>query len=282
MTSTHHAIHPGVPTGVIGVVHLPPVPGDPRAGADATPDAVLSFALRDAESLAAGGVDAVIVENFGSTPFSRGTAADPAPPHQVAFLAVATRAVRDAVNVPVGVNCLRSDASASVGIARATGATFVRVNVHSGAYVTDQGVIEGEAPRTLAYRRQIHADDVALCADVLVKHAAPLAPLAPDEAAHDCVDRGLADAVIVTGAATGAPVSEALLVEVAGGAGDAPVLIGSGLTPDNADSLAPHAHGAIVGTWLKRDGALRAPVDVERVRRLCDAARGSFRAPPAL
>jgi hypothetical protein len=271
---------PGLPRGIIGVVHLPPLPGDPRCPAGTRAEAVLDFALRDADALAAGGVDGIVVENFGSTPFFKGTAAQPAPPHQVAFLAVASQAVRARFDGPLGVNCLRNDACASLGVALATAADFIRVNVHVGAYVTDQGLIEGEAARTLAYRRRLGAEHVAIYADVLVKHAAPLAPLPPPQAAHDCVDRGLADALLVTGDATGAPVSVDLLREVRQAAHPAPVLIGSGLTPESAPLLAPEAHGAVVGTWLKRDGDVRAPVDPDRVQRLCCAVRPHLRPLP--
>jgi membrane complex biogenesis BtpA family protein len=143
--------------------------------------------------------------------------------------------------------------------------------------VADQGVIEGEAAATLAYRRSLNAEHIAVCADILVKHAAPLAPITPRQAARDCVERGLADAIIVSGAATGEPVTADLLEEAQRGAGDGPVLIGSGLTPDNAPTLAPRAYGAIVGTWFKRDGNVHAPVDPERVKRLVGVVSGMFR-----
>jgi hypothetical protein len=174
-------------------------------------------------------------------------------------------------DVPVGVNCLRNDAFAALGIAAITGAAFVRVNVHVGAYVTDQGIIEGEADASLRYRKSLGADHVGLFADILVKHASPLVPLGAGQATHDVLHRGLADAVIVTGERTGAPVSAALLDEVAAAADGAPVLIGSGLDLDNVHLLAPKVHGAIVGTALKLGGKLHAPVDVERVRRLVAA-----------
>jgi membrane complex biogenesis BtpA family protein len=260
--------------GLIGVVHLGAMPGDPgykTGGFEVTEQA----ALADAEALAQGGVDGIIVENFGSAPFPKGTEGHRLPPHQVAFLALVVRECRRRFGLPVGVNCLRNDAQAALGIAAATGAAFVRVNVHTGAYVTDQGVIEGEADRSLRYRQALGVP-VALAADILVKHAAPLAPLAPADAVHDCFDRGLADAVVVSGVATGAPVDAALLRQVRDAAGARPVLLGSGLTPERVDTLAPLATGAIVGTWLKHQGQLRAPVDPARVRTLAAAVRGRF------
>jgi uncharacterized protein len=269
------------PHGLVGMVHLAAMPGDPAValpgdrGGDARFREVERFALADAEALAHGGVDAILVENFGSLPLSK----DPLPPHQVAFLALVARACRERfAPLPVGINCLRNDAEAAVGIAAAAGLDFVRVNVHVGAYVTDQGVIEGRADRTLRYRAALGATAVAILADVLVKHAAPLAPLDPARAARDTLERGLADALVVSGEATGAPVSPSLLGVVRAAAGEAPVFIGSGLDTRSAEALAPLVEGAIVGTSLKRGGDVRAPVEEARVRELADALRGRFRA----
>jgi hypothetical protein len=183
-------------------------------------------------------------------------------------------------SISVGVNCLRNDAGSALGIAAASGARFIRVNVHTGAYVTDQGVIEGQAHHTLRYRQALGADSVSILADVLVKHAAPLAPLSPTAAVHDCLHRGLADGVIVTGEATGAPVSVELLEEVREAAGPAAVFVGSGMTPERAEALAPLADGAIVGTWLKQGGDVCAPVDPDRVREMA-AILGDRLRPPS-
>jgi hypothetical protein len=262
--------------GFLGVVHLPAFPGDPRHDG-ASFGALEDRALADAEALVEGGVDGLILENFGSAPFIKGTGAARTPPHQVATLALLARECSRRLGVLVGVNCLRNDAESALGIAAAAGASFIRVNVHTGAYVTDQGVIEGRAHDTLRYRQALGAEGVSILADVLVKHAAPLAPLTPTAAVHDCLQRGLADAVIVTGEATGAPVSVELLEEVRGAAGTAGVFIGSGLTPERVEALAPLADGAIVGTWLKQGGDVHAPVDPARVREMAGVLQDRLR-----
>lgn len=265
-----------LPRGLVGVVHLPAMPGDPAHAGAGGFEAVYAHAMRDADALAAGGIEAVVVENFGSRPFVKGSAGDPLPPHQVAAITVVARELRERF-AAVGVNCLRNDVVAALGIAAATGAAFVRVNVHVGAYVTDQGVIEGEAARSLRYRDALGARDVGICADVLVKHATPLAPIDPVQATKDTLERGMADAVVVTGAATGARAEVDRLEQVRRAAGERPVWLGSGLTPDDAPRLLGLVDAAIVGTWIKRDGDVRAPVDADRVRALVDACRGRFR-----
>lgn len=237
---------------------------------------MVAHAVADAEALREGGIDGIVVENFGSIPFAKGDAGSTLPPHQVAAITRAVLEIRQRFEGPIGVNCLRNDARSALGIAAATGANFIRVNVHVGAYVTDQGLIEGEAHMTLRSRAELGAE-VAILADVLVKHATPLAPLTPEDATEDTVKRGLADGVIVTGRATGAPVDAGLLAAVGRAAGSAPVYIGSGLTVEAASVLAPLCDGAIVGTAFKRDGQVRAPVDPVRVRALCEAVRPLLR-----
>lgn len=265
--------------GFIGVVHLPPLPGDPLYSGEGFGGAE-ERAVRDAEALALGGVDGIILENFGSVPFHKGNAADPVPPHQVAALAVIARRCAARFDVPVGVNCLRNDARAALGIAAAAGLGFVRVNVHVGAAVTDQGVIEGEAARTLRYRTRLDAAAVAILADVLVKHAAPLGNVLPGALTRDTIERGLADGVIVTGAATGGVIDLETLRAVRNAAGNTPVFLGSGVTPENVVELAPLADGAIIGTYLKQGGNVRAPVDRSRVAQMAEALRDRLRRKP--
>ncbi len=264
-----------VPRGLIGVVHLRALPGDPAWRGEPV-DAVLDAARRDAEALAAGGAGATLVENFGSWPFPKGDPSQPSAPMTVAALALATVAVRAASGLPVGVNVLRNDGVAAIGIAAAAGGSFIRVNVLSGAAVTDQGLIEGRAFEVLRARGAL-APDLAILADVRVKHARPLVerPIAAEVA--DLIHRAGADAVIVTGEATGGAIDPERLQAVRAAAGDAPVVLGSGVTPATAPVLGPSADAAIVGTWLKAGGDVRAPVDPARVRAMADALAAHLR-----
>lgn len=253
----------GVDSPVVGMVHLPPLPGTP--GFDGDRGAVEERALADARALEAGGVDAVLVENFGDAPFYP----DDVPEHTVADMTALVRAVRGAVDVPVGVNVLRNDAAAALSVAAAAGGAFVRVNVHVGARVTDQGVVEGRAHETLRLRDRLDAD-VRILADVNSKHSAALgAPVTPADAARDAVERGRADGVVVTGDRTGAAVDRRDLEAVVRAVGDdAPVFVGSGVTPDTVDELLAVADGVIVGSALKADGDPTKPVVEARVAEL--------------
>jgi uncharacterized protein len=256
---------------LLGVVHLQPLPSSSR---HAGMDAVFDAAMADARALQAGGVDGVVVENFGDAPFHKGDARDPVSPDVPAALAIVAHRIRTELGLPVAVNCLRNDGIAALGAAAVAGAQWIRVNVWSGAYCTDQGVIESEAARVLAFRKRLGAR-VRILADFMVKHARPLVPFEPADAAKDLAQRSGADAMILSGTRTGEPVDVAWLDTVRAAVGRFPIWIGSGLTPDNAAALWPRCDGAIVGTFVKRGGRVAAPVDVERVRAMraaCPAA----------
>src|SRR5262245_9694584 len=138
---------------LIGVIHLPPLPGSPRWGGDIA--AVVDSAARDARTLAEAGFDGILVENFGDAPL----VPDCTGPVTVAVMTACALAARGAApGASLGINVLRNDAEAAIAVALAAGAQFVRINVHIGARVTDQGVIQGMAHRTLRLQRAIGAD----------------------------------------------------------------------------------------------------------------------------
>jgi membrane complex biogenesis BtpA family protein len=233
---------------------LPALPGAP--GANVPVDVIASMAAQDAISLASTGFTAVLVENFHDAPFAAGSVA----PETVASMAVVVRAVVVAVDVPVGVNVLRNDGLAALGVAAASGASFIRVNVLAGAAVTDQGLIEGDA-HTLLRRRAALGVDVAILADVDVKHATSLDTRPLAERAVELVQRSLADAVLVTGTATGSPVDHSDLAQVQRALAPVPVLAASGTTTENLGDILDLCGGAVIGTALKHPDTGRVDPD---------------------
>jgi membrane complex biogenesis BtpA family protein len=255
----------GTSKPIVGMVHLQPLPDAPRFESR---EHVRERALADARALERGGVDAVLVENYGDHPFH----ADDVPKHVVAEMTAITQAVDRAVDLPVGVNVLRNDAAAGLAVASAAG-DFFRVNVHTDVAVSDQGVLHGQGAETVRERERIDSD-VPLLADVHVKHAAQMAERPLSTAFEDAVERGLADAVVVTGPATGEAAEEGHLAAAGDIADDhgVPVFAGSGVTPDNVATVMDHLDGAIVGTSLK-EGGTPDPVDEATVAELMDRAR---------
>jgi hypothetical protein len=243
------------PKPFVGMIHLGPLAGSVSyARQGARP--ILDLALRDLAALEEGGVDAVLVENFGDVPFAK-----VAPTETIAMMAVIIQRLVDKARVPLGVNVLRNDGAAALAIAAATGASFVRVNVFAGVAFTDQGVIEGQARELHRLRRDLGVE-VEILADVHVKHAAHLTPL--EQAVVD-VDRNRPDAIIVSGMGTGFH-TDAADIEAAKRLTRRPVFVGSGVSADSVSAYR-QADGFIVGTSLKEGGHVVAG----RVRALADA-----------
>lgn len=259
------------PRTLLGVVHLGALPSSLR---HESMDTVLDAAVRDAQAYADAGFDGVVIENFGDAPFRRGTVDDPVTPDVPAAIAVAADRIRQQTGLPLAINCLRNDGIAALGVAAAVSAQWVRVNVLTGAYVTDQGIIAGESARLAAYRRQLGLR-TTLLADFLVKHAKPMVEFDLATGARDLAERSGADGMVLSGSRTGQPVDVALLDTVRTAVGDFPIWIGSGLDPDNAKELWPRCDGAIVGTWCKEEGQSNRPVDPERARILRGACPGT-------
>jgi len=244
---------------LIGVLHLLPLPGAPLY--DGELQKVYDQALAELDIFKRHRLDSVIVENFRDMPYFPGRA----PVETVAAMAAVSREIVRAAAMPVGINVLRSDGEAAIAIAAASGAHYVRINVHMGAVVADQGIVQGSSQLSLRLRSALKSQAL-IFADVAVKHAAPLAGRTLDIETRDLAERGLADAIIVTGDRTGVETSLSD-VDVVTCATTLPVLIGSGATPENVEQVLPKVNGLIVGSYFKKDGAGHNLVDEARVQR---------------
>ena len=260
-----------LPTGknpiVIGVIHLPPLPGSPRYQGDT--QSLVERVRHDAEALASGGVDAVIVENFGDSPFC---------PESVSALTIShftvlAHLIAGWTKLPMGINVLRNDACSALAIAHATGSAFIRVNILTGARVTDQGVIQGKAHELLRLRSQLAPREIQIFADIDVKHSAPLAVRPLEEEAAETLFRGGADGLIVSGTGTGKETSVETMRTVRKASLHHPLFVGSGVTEQNARSYLPEASGFIIGTYFKSEGRTENAVDATRVKRFMASIR---------
>jgi uncharacterized protein len=251
---------------IIGVVHLLPLPTSARWGGSLS--AIVDRAEQEAVALVSGGVDGMIVENFFDAPFPK-SRVDPA---VVSAMTTVVSRLMQLVAVPIGINVLRNDSLSAMAIASCTGAAFIRVNVLSGVMATDQGLIEGCAYELLRYRREL-GTNVKIMADVLVKHSQPLSSSDLTTAVGDTIDRGLADAIILSGLATGKPPSLEDLQVAKAAAGNIPILVGSGADCNNINSLMQFADGAIVSSSLKRQGKIENSIDPIRVSQFVEAMR---------
>ncbi len=254
---------------LVGTVHLDPLPGAPRYEGQSM-SSIIERAVADALRYVEGGIDGLIVENEGDIPFLK---PDLVGPETVAAMSVVTHAVVQAVDVPVGVLCLANANLQSLAIAKAAGARFVRANQWANAYIANEGYVEGNAAMALRYRAAIQGRDVAVFADVHVKHGShaivadrDVRQLTLDTEAFD------ADVLIATGQRTGDPTQVEEVHDIVSVA-SRPVLVGSGLNETNALELLRVAAGAIVGSAMKEDGVWWRSVSVKRTRAIVEVVK---------
>ncbi|MCA9291061.1 MAG: BtpA/SgcQ family protein [Phycisphaerales bacterium] len=251
---------------LIGMVHVGALPGTPRA-THAMADLVRT-AVIEARTLVDAGFPAVLIENMHDAPYLRRTVG----PEIVAGMTRIGAAVREAVDVPLGVQILAGDNRAALATALAVGATFIRAEGFVFASIADEGLLdEADAGPLLRYRRAIGAGDVRILADIKKKHSSHAVTADVDlaETAAAAAFCG-ADGVIVTGVATGRPTDPNDLRAVRL-AYDGPLLVGSGVTPATVGPLLAHADALIVGSACKIDGRWTNPVDPARARAIVKA-----------
>lgn len=243
---------------VIGMVHCLPLPGTAGFGGDY--NAIVEHALRDAVTLEQSGVNALIVENMGDTPF----AALLDKPQIAALAAVAAR-VREAVKIPIGIDAAFNDCEASLSIAAICGADFVRIPVFVDTVLFTDGIISPCARRCLQFRKALGVEHIKLLADVQVKHTYMLDPrITIEMSAKDAVGSG-ADALIVTGSVIGEETPIDMIRRVKNVV-KVPVFAGSGVSAHNVHEQLGIADGCIIGSSLKKGGVLTNPIDGDLVR----------------
>lgn len=257
---------------LVGVIHLPRLPSTHYVG-EVGVEEVVERAVKESRILEELGYGGIIVENFGDAPFLKRVR----DPLTLAAFTVVAREVVKSVRIDVGINLLRNSGLEAYSIALATGAKFIRVNSLIETLLTDSGVVGPEAPRLRNVR--FNYPGVKIFADIVCKHGSSLSYLAYREQSlvkggtepledlvADAVERGRADALVVTGTRTGEEPDVEFLSKVKS-VSPVPVLVGSGATPENLEALLRRADGVIVGSYIKADGKAGNPVDFERARR---------------
>lgn len=266
---------------VIGVIHLPRLPSTAFKINDDL-EGILNRALNEAVILENLGYDGVIIENYGDMPYKKRED----DPLKLSFLTVITRTIVTKTRFKIGLNVLRNSGREAYAIAVATGAKFIRVNALVETIVSDSGIIEPEAPylSDLIY----NYPGIEIYADVLVKHAGDLylmsilgkqrfyEDVSPGaiirDVIEDIVNRGKAKKIVVTGLRTGDP-PDLNYIKLVKRHSPVPVIIGSGITPDNFMLYSDYADGFIVGSYIKIEGKAGNPLDFNRANKLIQAIK---------
>lgn len=247
---------------LVGVLHLPPLPGAANYGGQPVAD-MAEAAAQDACILESAGFSDVMIQDASDSPQPI-TVESPA----VAALSVVGASVRAATGMNLGVIAGHNDGAASVAIAHAIGAEFIRVKVLTGASVGPTGFMQGCALQ-VAQMKRLLGSDVEIWADV---HEATSLALAGDicGAAVQSLAFGNADKLIIT---RDSRVRDALddiarVKEIVGDGVD--ILIGGRVTIDTLTDVLHAADGVILGSALKTGNGPSARVDTVAARKLGD------------
>lgn len=249
------------PKPIIAMAHLPALPGTPRYSREKGVQHLVDWVKRDVELLVDGGVDAIMFCNEDDRPYVFEAGIE-----QIAAMA---RVVAEAKpeDIPYGVDFLW-DPMAAMAVAHATGAGFIR-EVLTGVYESDMGLWSPDAGKLMRFRSQIGADNIRVFFNVVPEFASPLGTRSPVERAHSAVVSSLADVILVSGKMAGAEAELSTIRDIKSHI-DVPVLVNTGVKPENVQEYLLVADGAIVGSSLKVDGYTWNPVDSDRVRALVE------------
>tara|TARA_B100000427_G_scaffold64631_1_gene51220 strand:+ start:1884 stop:2648 length:765 start_codon:yes stop_codon:yes gene_type:complete len=247
---------------VYGVVHLKSLPGSP--GNYLALDEIIELAQEDVNSLVFGGVDGLIIENFGDVPFTK----DNVSKRTIASFTKVVENIEYDREIKVGINVLRNDGIAALSIAEATNADFVRINVLNNVMMfTDQGIIEGKAHEIAEFKNTLNKD-IDIYADVFVKHAVPPEGSKIENHTEELIERAGADVVIVTGDGTGHQIDIEDLNKVRDIVPQGRLAIGSGVNEENVEDYVDLSDILIVGTSFKVDHDVSKRVDQRSVEQL--------------
>jgi membrane complex biogenesis BtpA family protein len=246
------------------------MPGDPGYDPEKGVGWIIENAKENLKALQSGGVDGVMFSNEFSIPYVTKVA-----PAITATMARVIGEIRDLITVPFGVNVLW-DPSASIDLAVATEATFVR-EIFTGVYASDFGLWDTSCGEVVRHRQSLHGENIRLLFNIVPEAAAYMAARSPAEIARSTVFNTNPDALCVSGATAGVETSADILRAVKKAVPETIVFANTGVNISNVEEQLAIADGAVVGTTFKYDGHTWNDVDPDRVKAFMDtvgAVRG--------
>lgn len=262
----------GVDKPIIAMLHLPALPGRPRHDRTAGMAHIVDAVEHDLAVLQDAGVDGFLFCNEADLPYQIGVG-----PEIAAGMAAVIGQVRGDLLRPFGIDVVW-DPMASLAVARATGASFVR-EVFTGVFESDLGVMRPDFGAIASYREQIGAGGVALFTNITPEFASTIGTRSIAARARSAAYLGV-DAILISGQITGTVTNASELVEAKSAVPEMPVLANTGVREDTVDEILGVADGVFVGTSLKRDGITWNAVDPERAVRFMHAVRQTREAVP--
>lgn len=262
----------GVEKPIIAMLHLDPLPGDPRWHYGDTMETVVQHALTDLKALQDGGVDGILISNEFSLPYQR---------HMnfvtPAAMAYVVGRLREHICVPFGVDCI-SDGEATIELAAAVGADFVR-GTFCGVYVGDGGLYNNDFSALLRRKAALHLDNLKMLYFINPESDRNLDTRPLADIAKSTIFKAHPDGLCISANAAGQDVDDVLIESVKQANPEVVVLCNTGCRPDTIARKLRCGDAAVVGTYFKEGGKLENQqlenlrVDVNRVREFMDVVQ---------
>ena len=241
------------------MIHVPALPGTPAHKLNTAQ--IIKQVVKEAKIYAKAGVDALMIENMHDTPYLKNQVG----PEIVAMMAILAQEIKNAVQLPLGIQVLAAANQAALAVAKAASLDFIRAEGFVFGHVADEGYIDANAGKLLRYRKLIGAEHIAIFTDLKKKHSAHAVT-----ADVDIVETAKAaeffrsDGLIITGSATGHAADLAELKAVAQNT-KLPVLVGSGVNLQNVAAYLAICDGLIIGSYFKEKSYWENPINPTKV-----------------
>ena len=249
---------------IIGMIHLPPLPGTAHYDKDKGMNYILDVAHQDMTALQENGIDSFMFGNEGDRPYILKASNE-----TLSAMSFVIGQLKKEIKIPFGVNYLW-DPVATVSLACAADADFAR-EVFTGVYDSDMGLWEPKAAEALKLRSDLGNQKLKLLFNINAEFAAPIGERSISQKAKSAVFSSTADAICVSGPITGQDVDIGNLDEAKIALqGSVPLFANTGVKLSTLSSILKVADGCVVGTSLKFDGITWNQVDGKRVREFMD------------
>lgn len=229
------------------MIHLPALPGAPLNVLK--PKEIIEKALREASIYQKFGIAELMIENMHDVPYSKNHVT----PEVLAVMTLVGYELKKRFPIKLGIQVLAGANKEALAAAFTAGLDFIRAEGFVFGHLADEGYMESCAAELLRYRKELGAEHVSVFTDVKKKHSSHA--ITADVSLYETAKAAeffLSDGIIVTGISTGNEPSP-MDVKLVKGKVKIPVLVGSGITPENISDFFDAADGFIVGSALKKE-----------------------------
>lgn len=242
---------------VLAMIQPPPLPGSYKHKNDRIED-IIKKVIDEMSIIDECGFDGVILQNMNDMPIKQ-----IASPEAISYMTRIGYEIKNKYpNIILGV-LVNWDGVASVAVAEAIGADFIRVeHLFTGANVTSAGILQAQCVEIANIRKRTKSK-IPVYADIYEIHGVPLGKKTVSDAAWEAIYEAFADGIFVSSKTP--DMSIEMVEEIRKKLPNTPIMLGGGATGDNIKKLIKYFDGVSVATWIK-NGNMNNPIDRQKAK----------------